>query len=294
MRLSQVCRAWRNVIHYAPLWTRIRIDLRESLSKLYWIKDVLLNRIGRQPVSLDIVYEVEKMDESMWTKLSMINARLLELLRVELYRELELSGHFYKEQDDEILLSFFFSVSAGEALPCVEKLTLSDIGGVDPNFRNDLPSLTNLSIARTDRIHLLSVILRCSNLQDAPKWIPDLEDEEIEPEDEVVRSIRVLSVDHGPIIDLIAENIEMPHIKSITISQRLLSDPDELFNDLEELTYLSVCDLSPDILEDLALAAMNLKTLYVGGPSEAKILPNWGEKTSLTEPPLKRLEALEI
>ncbi|KAG8756186.1 hypothetical protein FRC14_003302 [Serendipita sp. 396] len=321
MRLSHVCRTWRNVaVNHPPLWTTIKIDLEKPLSRFYWIRDVLLSRSGRQSLSLEIVYDGEKITETVWKKLAMMDVGLVGSLKVKLHKncrqmfdeiinsykshtdsikELELSCTFYTEQDEEIMLAYFFNVSAGEALPFVEKLTLNYVGGVDFNFKNDLPRLKCLHISGTHRIPLLSVILRCPSLEEvtlsgAQRDITNLENEGVELEYKVVRPIRILSVEYGSTLDLLAENIEMPHIKSITISHRILSDPGELFSDLLELNHLSVCDLRLGVWEDLVLAAPNIKTLCVGGPSGVKIIANWEEAIDSTEPPFKSLETLEI
>ncbi|KAG8756185.1 hypothetical protein FRC14_003301 [Serendipita sp. 396] len=297
MGLSQVCRTWRNVaVNYPPLWTMIQIDLGNYSSGVDCITDTFMDRAGVQPVSLEILHYGDKADKRMYSKLAKISHRVHV---VESLNELTFSSYCKLTVDgDDVAIPSLFSVSLGAPLPCIENLSLNSIGGININLKYNLPTLKSLSISGCRRIPLLYVILRCPNLeeveiQDVQVDTTDLDEEEIELEDKVTRPIRILSVWHGAVLDLVAENIEMPHIESITTHKSILSNPDHLFNNLINLTYLRICDLDLDDWISLVLAAPNLKTLCVGGPSGVEVLANW-EVIGLTETPFKKLERLEI
>ncbi|KAG8816698.1 hypothetical protein FRC19_011869 [Serendipita sp. 401] len=323
MGLSQVCRTWRNVaVNHPPLWTMIQIDLGNYPSGVDCITDTFMDRAGAQPVSLKILHYGDKADKRVYSKLVKISHRVnvVESLNVKAspehrssfneaiirfqrhirsIKELTLSSHCeLAVNGDDIAIPSLFSMSLGAALPCIENLSLSSIGRINIDLKYNLPTLKSLSISGCRSISLLYVILRCPNLeeveiQDVQVDTTDLDEEEIELEEQITRPIRILSVWHGAVLDLIAENIEMPHIESITTHKSILSNPDDLFNNLINLTYLRICDLDLDDWISLVLAAPNLKTLCVGGPSGVEILANW-EVIGLTEAPFKKLERLEI
>ncbi|KAG8820446.1 hypothetical protein FRB91_000017 [Serendipita sp. 411] len=300
----------------------IQIDLGNYPSGVDCITDTFMDRAGVQPVSLEILHYGDKADKGMYSKLAKISHRVhvVELLNVRTspehrssfneviirfqrhirsIKELSFSSYCKLAADgDDIAIPSLFSVSLGAALPCIENLSLNSIGGININLKYNLPTLKSLSISGCRSIPLLYVILRCPNLveveiHDVQVDTTDLDEEEIELEDNVTRPIRILSVWPGAVLDLVAENIEMPHIESITIQKSRLSNPDDLFNNLINLTYLRICDLDLDDWISLVLAAPNLKTLCVGGPSGVEILANW-EVIGLTETPFKKLERLEI
>ncbi|KAG8830898.1 hypothetical protein FRC17_004113 [Serendipita sp. 399] len=317
--LSHVCRAWRSAaIGHSSLWTTIKMNIGLSHFNIMMFTKTIAMRVGSLPVSLWFVCTSEAGDgESHRRKLRTISdglhvIRSLQVIappsRRSIYRdvvlcfrrhahsiqELELLGvNDHHEGERNINLAHFFA-AAGDQVPCIRNIILSGVGGFNAKLGHDLPTLTNLTLLGTvESIPLLYIVLRCPNLEslrigNIEMDSTDLDEEDIELGDKVVRPIRQLSVDHGSVIEQVAYHIRMPRLQSLMV---LATIEDLQFGYLPELEYIKMPDLDPADWAPLALAAPNVTKIATKG---VEVLIDWAGTTNLTEPPFKKLETLEL
>ncbi|KAG8830897.1 hypothetical protein FRC17_004112 [Serendipita sp. 399] len=328
LKLSQVCRTWRQAaIRHPLLWTSITIALhkpifQKSNNVLQRAMNMLKVRTGGCAVDLALCSSGKEENDAILEKVKTIFSQLRDIRSLELVfwdtdpsvfqtilsryayhleslRKLDLNSNCMSPKDgfaldlDELLTSR----TSGRVSP-IENLTIYQVGCVNFGFRFDLPALTFLSVCGVPRLPLLYILIRCPNLQQVVVEDSAEDDSYLSyldsPFDQKIpHSLRQLSVGDGTVLSVVIEAVNLPHLQRITIESNTPGNIHNIFQDLLALSYLKVPELDLSRLDMLAVAAPNIKIISTRESSLAALLVDWSQ-TRLAAPPFKTLDTLEI
>ncbi|KAG8783152.1 hypothetical protein FRC20_005658 [Serendipita sp. 405] len=317
--LSQVCRTWRQAaIGHPSLWTSIFINLQKSVSDLEWAMKILQKRTGVHPVSLELFRPSNCDDILLKTKMISSSCITVRSLTIRLHsidnmnpgfggilpdyrrhlsslQELSLVVNITPKVtfDYGALDNFFYDSFDGQS-PCIKRLSVQGTRYPYLPISSSLPTLTHLSISGSLYVQLLDILTGCPNLQEvtiegAAEDNSAREDLNLPAGQKLSHSIRSISVETGPLLDLVMDTVQMPHLQSLRIGYKLQPS---LLCELSELEILDVPDFDPEYWELLSPVAPNIKTLCIRGPNGVAMLAAW-PSVGIT-PPFKKLEVLKI